>query len=278
MRWQIQVWELIMSQVYAHWENLQQLIDTETPAVLLVIRSPNRHQYEAQQPPGSRLRLVCNPTPVRRLLGDVSRLSCNVHKPWDASNIATWPTPTDTVVETAPFLLGAKESLPSECAQYWPLINLCPVDPEDLGKVAYLSVIERFVPQGQTIDGGVALGVQTLPVDSDCTGEFTIESQPLFRRVYGKEHVIRIRCGMYQGSTASGVCRVWNAEIGERLGDEVECLRQALGEGTALNAGEVVWMTGRAPYEMLPLSQGQYVQFFRSVSYTHLTLPTKRIV
>jgi hypothetical protein len=90
------------------------------------------------------------------------------------------------------------------------------------------------------------------------------------------------RGGIYMASTVSGSTRVWDAQvapavIGE-LGD-LEHVRDALGSGVDLQAGELVWMTDTTPHESVPLPAGTYRQYFRlvtagvSVWYAHHSTP-----
>lgn len=76
--------------------------------------------------------------------------------------------------------------------------------------------------------------------------------------------------GIYMASTVANTCKVWNAlvtdkNIVDRHGS-CEHLRHLFGEGVALKANELVWMTDRTPHEAVPRTQYGYRQFFRLVT------------
>ena len=67
-----------------------------------------------------------------------------------AGRIDRFPTPEDRRVNMLPFLLGQKGSLPDNLQCYYEIIEKCPYNRNDVGKVAYLTVWESHVEAGTT--------------------------------------------------------------------------------------------------------------------------------
>jgi hypothetical protein len=98
------------------------------------------------------------------------------------------------------------------------------------------------------------------------------------REDFGAGHCTELRTqpqlhgGIFMGSTVSATTRVWDCQVAhdsvfiDRLG-AVERLRPFLGEGTLLEAGDLVWITDLTPHEAVPLTQHACDrQFFRLVT------------
>merc|ERR1712113_531466 len=81
----------------------------------------------------------------------------------------------------------------------------------------------------------------------------------------------RSRCGgIYMASNIDDSCQIYNAVVEDprmigHLGN-CEHLREFLGPGTKLKAGQLCWFTDRTPHESLPLPLGTKRQFFRLVT------------
>lgn len=78
------------------------------------------------------------------------------------------------------------------------------------------------------------------------------------------------RGGIYMASNIDDSCQIYNAVVEDprmigHLGN-CEHLREFLGPGTKLKAGQLCWFTDRTPHESLPLPLGTKRQFFRLVT------------
>merc|ERR1719235_1321564 len=61
-----------------------------------------------------------------------------------------FPPSTDACVNLMPFVMGRKDTLPSNLQQYWPLIEACGLSKDDKERVGYLTVVESWVEPGET--------------------------------------------------------------------------------------------------------------------------------
>ena len=65
---------------------------------------------------------------------------------------------------------------------------------------------------------------------------------------------------------------MWNVQLpreaggASRLGGDCEHLRDVLGPGYYLEAGELIWMTDATPHESVPLPRGTARSYFRLVT------------
>merc|ERR1719159_127555 len=63
--------------------------------------------------------------------------------------------------------------------------------------------------------------------------------------------------------------KVWNVKVDTpvvgHLGG-VEHLRDVLGNGSTMDAGELLWLTDMTPHESLPLAEDHHRQYFRVVT------------
>jgi len=75
--------------------------------------------------------------------------------------------------------------------------------------------------------------------------------------------------GIYMASNVDDSTEIFSAVVEDprMIGELGSCehLRESLGTGTKLKAGEVCWFTDRTPHESLPLPVGTKRQFFRLV-------------
>jgi len=185
-----------------------------------------------------------------------------------------FPEQRDININMMPFIIGDIESLPEEVQHYWPIIESCPHHRMELGRVGYLTIQESLVLQGQSHRrAGLhteAPGVQM--ADENGTswfrwgGGFCDPAKAQTRGTWDE-----LLGGIFTASTVDSSCKMWNVRIDdptEVLGQQgdLEHLRDLLGEGTLLEANQLVWFTDLTPHESLPLAQDTYRQYFRLVT------------
>ena len=186
-------------------------------------------------------------------------------------------------------------TIPRNLRQYLPLLRACPawVSRHDRHKIGYLTVHESLVEPGQSqrrgglhsetpgllqprpgAQGGAWSETGPGCCDSVFWGEGYADPSDGTSNMY--------HGGIYMASTVSGSTRVWDAQVATAvIGDlgDLEHVRDALGSGVELQAGELVWMTDTTPHESVPLPAGTYRQYFRlvtagvSVWYAHHSTP-----
>jgi hypothetical protein len=167
-----------------------------------------------------------------------------------------FPSPTNININMMPYIIGDKNSIPKEYHNYYPLIKKCEIDPNEMGRIGYLSISESFVEKGKT---------------HRREGIHTDRSSKHMRwgGTWGRGEIIngRIRGGIFMASTLENSCRVWDVSIGDpgHLGN-CEHLKHLLKGEYVLKANELIWMTDACPHESLPFEEGKYRQWFRVVT------------
>lgn len=185
-----------------------------------------------------------------------------------------FPEPTGININMMPFVMEDQSSLPPEYRKYWNIISHCvgldaTPAPDDGPKIGYLTIQESRTTPGKPQRRG---GLHTespgnlkgmCQVTSVLTGAARWGGGAYYREVY--------QGGLYMASTASDSCRVYNVlventsqMVGE--GGDAEHLRQFVGKGTNMRAGDLVWLTDRTPHEALPCDTSTHRQFFRLVT------------
>lgn len=182
-----------------------------------------------------------------------------------------FPEPAGRNVNMMPFIFGDNDSLPSYLQNYFPLIEKCPYMKGDVGKVGYLTAHESYVNVGD------AQRREGLHIESP--GFFSDESNTSFTP--GVEHPWGIGVffgpdqfdgGIFMASSVEDTSEVWDALVNCRVSGIVdhhggcEHLRSLIGEGTKLEAGELIWMTDCTPHEALSQEESGFRQFFRVVT------------
>lgn len=139
---------------------------------------------------------------------------------------------------------------------------------EDIGKVGYLTVHESYV------DVGECQRREGLHIESP--GFFPDGSPSEFRPAV--EHcwgmgVLRghdfYDGGIFMAASQKDTSKVWDALVDSRVPGIVdrhggcEHLRGLLGEGVALEADELIWMTDLTPHEAIRQNECGIMQFFR---------------
>eukprot|EP00930_Biecheleria_cincta_P038025 TRINITY_DN26125_c0_g1_i1.p1 TRINITY_DN26125_c0_g1~~TRINITY_DN26125_c0_g1_i1.p1 ORF type:complete len:351 (+),score=49.11 TRINITY_DN26125_c0_g1_i1:34-1086(+) len=184
---------------------------------------------------------------------------------WVKAEKITWPEPKDININMMPFRMGDISSVPEEYQHYWPLLLACELPNSELGRIGYLSIHESWVEQG-TSQRRPGLHVESSNIMLEEGGKFvpTIAS-------WGNAFGCREAGGIYMGSNVSQSCQIWNWKITDPemlLGPLgcIEHLRETLGDGIHMQAGEIWWLTDLTPHESLPLAERQYRQYFRLVT------------
>lgn len=191
-----------------------------------------------------------------------------------------FPPPEDIIINMLPFIIGDIASVPQEFRHYWPLIESCPYHRMELGKVGYLTIHESLVlggnPQRRSGLHTEAPGIQK------CDGNGTYWYRwgggfrdPEAERCGGnRENGLQedeLLGGIFMASSVAGSCRLWNVRIRDahevvgELGN-LEHLRDLLGDGTLVEANQLIWFTDVTPHESLPIPVDTYRQYFRLVT------------
>jgi hypothetical protein len=187
--------------------------------------------------------------------------------------IRQFPTPKDRNVNMMPFVLGKKESLPEYLQCYYDCIQQCPIEKEEKGNVCYLTVHESFV-HSQTSQRRQGLHIET-PGLACSSSSSTASFLPGTEHHWGGGHFYSpdvYKGGIYFASNVSNTSVVYNALVDKNVPGIVdkhgncEHLRQVIGPGTNLEAGQLVWMTDRTPHEAISQEEDGYRQFFRVVT------------
>lgn len=192
-----------------------------------------------------------------------------------------FPEPNNRNVNMMPFIIGDIHTLPEELKCYYPLIETCPYDDEEIGEVGYLTVHESFVEkddaqrrQGLHIEAPGGTIRKPSVVSTGDGGSGSCRFSPSVEHHWGMGVFFgcdRYWGGMYVASNVDDTNRVWDALVHDVPGivdthGGCEHLRSLLGPGTALQANELIWMTDRTPHEALPQSASGHRQFFRMVT------------
>jgi hypothetical protein len=197
-----------------------------------------------------------------------------------------FPPSTGVSCNMMPVRIGDHSSFPPEFRQYAPLVDACGIEDRERGRIGYLTVTEstvlvdgpqrrggihtespgRFVFRGSgrefdkgqgANDGiyrwgcGVIRGYEKMTIDPKAPRQS-------WQRRYG---------GIYMASTVDASCEVWDTFVKApgKLGS-CEHLREKLGAGHKMRAGELWWITDRTPHEALSIPAGTHRQYFRFVT------------
>lgn len=177
-----------------------------------------------------------------------------------------FPPPTGRNVNMMPFILGKKETLPEDLRCYYKCIKDCPIGREQYGKVCYLTIHESYVDASRAQRReGLHIETPGMILSQKGSGTFI----PGQENHWGGD---KYEGGIYFASSVGGTSMVYDALVNKNIPGIVdrhggcEHLRNYLGPGTKLRAGQVVWMTDRTPHEALPQEESGYRQFFRVVT------------
>jgi hypothetical protein len=186
--------------------------------------------------------------------------------------VVEFPEPDERNVNMMPFIFGNKSSLPDDLQCYHELIEQCPYMRDEIGKVGYLTVHESYV------DVGRAQRREGLHIESPgvfCDDPNAAAFSPGAEHPWGCGVFFgpdRYEGGIYMASSASNTSEVWDALVDKNVSGIVdkhggcEHLRNLIGAGTKLQAGELIWMTDCTPHEAIPQQESGHRQFFRVVT------------
>lgn len=182
-----------------------------------------------------------------------------------------FPKASGVCVNMMPIQMFNRASIPDNLVQYIPMILSCPVE-YDPHQVVYLTVHEGLVMAGSSQrrrgihierPGALRDGGSVIPPSDPRyrgiawgLGRYTGDGLP--------------KDGIYMVSNISASTMVYpvlikNPEDVTDVHGGVEHLRGRLGEGYALHANEMCWMTDRTPHEAMQTNGMVYRQFFRLV-------------
>lgn len=167
-----------------------------------------------------------------------------------------FPKPTGINVNMMPFVMGNVDSISDELRPYWDMVEACGVEPDEIGKVGYLTVMESEVTPGLSQRRGGA-HVERHPNNGWGGGGWGYGGRSGEGRVQG----------LYIASNMQETTGVWDAFVDiEDIGEGGNCEHLNFGEQMTLAANELIWLTDRTPHESLPLKEKGMRQFFRLVT------------
>jgi len=175
-----------------------------------------------------------------------------------------FPEPQGININMMPFRMGDQNSLPTDLHQYWNMIETCTMR-DQRGKIGFLTIQESQVEEGES-QRRPGLHVEAPKVIMSVGGVLEEQVHP-----WGMHFGWRKIGGLYMGSNVGNSCRIWNRKlinpeaIVGPLGS-VEHLRECLGEGENMQAGQLWWLTDLTPHESLPMEQSVHRQYFRLVT------------
>lgn len=214
--------------------------------------------------------------------------------------VVKWPKYTGLNINMMPIRIGDLSSLPDSCRQYGAILASLPLSRDDytvrahpdyreMAVIGFLTIHESVIEaDGESqrrggvhteTPGRIWLNAEDGTLASSVKGKFDFMAQSPLTVAWGagrysetfKAHY-EYNGGLYMGSNVAGSTKVWgNAQIKcpeETVGPlgDLEYLRHYLGEGSILDAGDIVWMTDTTPHESLPLPAGTRRQYFRLVT------------
>lgn len=177
-----------------------------------------------------------------------------------------FPKPTGININMMPFVSGDLSTIPDEFRGYDEIIQLCLRDlrlSSDSPAIFYLTIQESFVEPGSCQRRP---GLHTDMLSTLTWGELTKKGGgTLTGNSWGGS--VQSLGGIFLASNVADSCRAWDARVDYPglLGD-CSGMREALGEGTMLEANHLYWITDRTPHEALPMAEGGHRQFFRLVT------------
>jgi hypothetical protein len=158
-----------------------------------------------------------------------------------------FPEFTGVTINMMPFIIGDIKTIPEEVQNYIPLIESCCLPESLTGQVAYLTITETLVKEGETQrKKGIHLDFGK--------GGFAQEKKD------GE--------GIYIANNIEGSCRIWDTRIPTsdvQNNGSCEHLRATLGNGEFLKQSVMYLIHENCPHESLPMASNTKRQFFRLV-------------
>lgn len=170
-----------------------------------------------------------------------------------------FPNSTGIVVNMLPFIMGDKNSIPSEYHGYLNLLEACRVEEKELGKVGFLTITESTVQTSTSQRRG---GIHTEKHPNLNWGGGGAWGA-------GKAGVFSRKQGIYLASNVDNSCRAWdfNVKTPGAMGDCDNLKNEIkINKEIYFKNGELYWITDSTPHESLPVKAGTHRQFFRLVT------------
>jgi hypothetical protein len=182
------------------------------------------------------------PTTVRRTFKSIGKV--------------IFPKPRGIEINMMPFVIGDQNSIPSEYAQYIPLLNQCMIDHNEFGKIGYLSVTESLVNRGSA-QRRTGIHTERPNTKNGWGGGYQGTKNDFFG-------------GLYMASNIGNSCRLFDVKTDRPIQGHKTLaeLRKTvvLTDEYRPDRNELIWMTDCCPHESLPLRTTQYRQWFRFVT------------
>ena len=173
-------------------------------------------------------------------------------------NKCHFPKSTNININMMPFILGDKNSLPTNLHPYWDMISDCQIEEQHLEKVCYLTINESLVKKGQSQR---RQGVH-IELPGSIRGGWGGGWGAVVDNITGQR-----KDGIYMASNVDASCKIWDTQIShENTGDLGEVLTSHLGKEENMKANDIWWMTDTTPHQALPQLKTQMRQFFRVVT------------
>jgi len=202
---------------------------------------------------------------------DIGAVSCREVK---------FPKPRGLYVNMMPFVVGDAASVPLDLRHYLPLLAACPISRGEWGQVGYLTIDERPVKTAGTSQRRPGIHVESVLLTADAAWR-PMDWMPK-TLLWGQGQVLEsssgddddepqcghLEGGLFMATNLDASCRVWNRRVDPRLvgSQDLEARRPFLGDGYAVKANELVWITDQTPHESCVLPAASPRQFFRFVT------------
>eukprot|EP00243_Klebsormidium_subtile_P001385 TRINITY_DN12387_c1_g1_i1.p1 TRINITY_DN12387_c1_g1~~TRINITY_DN12387_c1_g1_i1.p1 ORF type:complete len:296 (+),score=44.50 TRINITY_DN12387_c1_g1_i1:168-1055(+) len=179
---------------------------------------------------------------------------------WRAGFIS-FPEPQGIQINMMPIQLHRLyETVPANCQQYIECIEMCTdeVLPRNFNCIGYLTIHESVVPVGEAQRRPGLHIEQPGAIQGGGLAKTLEFGEYYWGRGYKDAGQNELFGGIYMASNVSDSCTVWPvlinkpSEVSERHGG-IEHMRERLGPGRNLAAGELCWFTDRTPHEANPL-------------------------
>ncbi|GAQ81061.1 hypothetical protein KFL_000690390 [Klebsormidium nitens] len=176
--------------------------------------------------------------------------------------LVSFPEPQGIQINMMPIkLFDLYDTVPANCQQYISCIKMCAGESrqKDFNRVAYLTIHESVVPVGEP-QRRPGLHIEQPGGIRDGGSAKTLEhGQYYWGKGWKDAGRNELSDGIYMASNVSNSCTVWPvliqkpSDVTDRHGG-IEHMRERLGPGRNLAAGELCWFTDRTPHEANPLT------------------------
>lgn len=210
--------------------------------------------------------LVCKPHVPQETALRLERWPKSRGRAFMRLGCVTFPASSNININMMPFIIGDESTIPQEYEQYWPMIEQCVGIAKETGSVGFLTIHESDTCKGESQRRrGVHVESPGVVMTKEGRAMVSVRAHWGAGEFDGHD----ISGGIYMASSVSGSTKVWDVKVKTpvvgHLGD-VEHLRDLLGEGSTVEAQELVWLTDMTPHESLPLAENAHRQYFRVVT------------